>query len=464
MAPCRSSTRPAGSPTPCSSGIRAIAPAPGSRSSTSTPRACAGRSRPRSRSTATPTRGARSSPTGWPSGSRGTFKASCTRSCTAVYIGHGRHDRREMTMHIVFVEPRFPGNQKQFVRGLAEIGATVTAIGEGSKASLDADLKRWLTHYEEVGSVCDEDAVLRALRFIQSKKHVDRIEAVVEAHIMPIARVREAAGIPGTSVRTAFLCRDKPAMKEVLRDGGIPCAQSIGASTAAEAHAFAERVGFPLILKPRDGAGASGATRVDTTAELAAALATFGGANSIAVEEFIEGHEGFYDTLTIDGTIAHDFVTHYYPNVLEAMRTRWISPQFIATNRVETAPAYQEVRALGAKVVKLLGIETSATHMEWFFGPKGLKFSEIGCRPPGVRAWDLYNVGNDLDLYREWAMAVCAGHPSQTASRRFAAGIIALRPEHDGQIAGYEGFDEINRRFGPYILDSYLPAPGTPTQ
>jgi len=367
-------------------------------------------------------------------------------------------------MHIVFIEPRFPANQKLFVRALAEIGATVTAIGEGSKESLDDELKRWLTHYEEVGSVCDEGAVLRALRFVQSRRAVDRIEAVVEAHIMPIARVREAAEIPGTSVRTAFLCRDKPAMKEVLREGGVPCAQSIGASSADEVQAFAERVGFPLILKPRDGAGAAGATRVDTTAELTAALATFGGANSIAVEEFIEGHEGFYDTLTINGTIAHDFVTHYYPNVLEAMRTRWISPQFIATNRVETAPAYQEVRALGAKVVKLLGIETSATHMEWFYGPKGLKFSEIGCRPPGVRAWDLYNVGNDMDLYREWSMAVCAGRTVQTASRRYAAGIIALRPDCDGRIAGYEGLEAIGRSFGSHVIDMHLPPEGTPTQ
>jgi len=368
-------------------------------------------------------------------------------------------------MHIVFVEPRFPGNQRLFVKALAEIGATVTAIGEGSKESLDDDLKRWLLHYEEVRSVVDENAVLGALRFIQSKKHVDRIEAAVEAHIMPIARVREAAGIPGTSVRTAFLCRDKPAMKEVLREGGVPCAQSTGASTAAEVHAFAERVGFPLILKPRDGAGASGATRVDTTAELDAALAAFGGgARSIAVEEFIEGHEGFYDTLTVGGTIAHDFVTHYYPNVLEAMRTRWISPQFITTNRIETAPAYAEVRALGAKVVKLLGIETSATHMEWFFGSKGLKFSEIGCRPPGVRAWDLYNVGNDMDLYREWAMAVCAGRTGQIASRRYAAGIIALRPDHDGHIAGYEGLDAIGRAFGSHVIDMHLPPDGTPTQ
>src|SRR5213078_2634013 len=132
-------------------------------------------------------------------------------------------NRDEVTMHIVCVEPRFPGNQKLFVRALAEVGATVTAIGEGSKASLDDDLKHWLTHYEEVGSVCDEAAVSRARGFIQSQRHVDRLEATVEAHIMPIAKVREAAGIPGTSVRTAFLCRDKPAMKEVLREGGVPC-------------------------------------------------------------------------------------------------------------------------------------------------------------------------------------------------------------------------------------------------
>ena len=367
-------------------------------------------------------------------------------------------------MHIVFIEPRFPGNQKLFVKALAEIGATVTAIGEGSKASLDDELKHWLTHYEEVGSVCDEAAVLGALRFIQSKRHVDRLEATVEAHIMPIAKVREAAGIPGTSVRTAFLCRDKPAMKEVLRAGGVPCAQSTAASTAAEVHAFAEQVGYPLILKPRDGAGASGATRVDSAGDIDAALAAFGGARSIAVEEFIEGHEGFYDTLTVGGTVAHDFVTHYYPNVLEAMRTRWISPQFIATNRVDTASAYEELRRLGAKVIQLLGLETSATHMEWFFGPKGLKFSEIGCRPPGVRAWDLYNVGNDMDLYRDWAMAVCAGRTEQTASRRYAAGIIALRPDRDGHIAGYEGLETIGNAFGQHLIDVHLPPKGTATQ
>ena len=56
----------------------------------------------------------------------------------------------------------------------------------------------------------------------------------------------------------------------------------------------------------------------------------------MAIEEFVEGHEEFHDTLTVRGEVALDFVSHYYPNVLEAMRTRWISPMIIATNRMES--------------------------------------------------------------------------------------------------------------------------------
>jgi hypothetical protein len=370
-------------------------------------------------------------------------------------------------MHVIFVEPRFPANQKLFVKALAEVGVTVSAIGEGSKESLDDDLKRWLTHYEQVSNVTSEEQLFNAVRFIQKHAWVDRLEAVVEAHIMPTARVREKATIPGASARTAWLCRDKPSMKEALRAGGIPCAASTGAESAAEVRAFVERVGYPVILKPRAGAGASGAVRVDGAGELDAAMRSLGldrpGAD-IAVEEFIEGHEGFYDTLTLGGEVVHEFATHYYPNVLEAMRTRWISPQFIATNRIDSAPAYEELKRLGRRVVQVLGIETSATHMEWFFGPKGLKFSEIGCRPPGVRAWDLYNVGNDMDLYREWAMLIAHGRPSQRPSRRLAAGLIALRPDRDGRIRGYEGLDAVRNAFGPHLIDWHLPPEGAPTQ
>ena len=145
------------------------------------------------------------------------------------------------------------------------------------------------------------------------------------------------------------------------------------------------------------------------------------------------------------------------------MRTRWISPQIVTTNRVD-APGYDEVKRLGRKVIEVLGIETSATHMEWFYGPKGLKFSEIGCRPPGVGVWDLYAAANEFDIYREWGSAIVHGRPLQPASRRFAAGMINLRPQRDGRISGYQGIDEVERRFGEWIIDSHLPPPGSSTQ
>ncbi len=372
-------------------------------------------------------------------------------------------------MDVIFVEPCFPANQREFVRALASVGARVIGIGERDKSTLDDELRHWLTHYEQIGNVTDEAQLTNAVRFIQGRANPQRLEAVVESHVMAAAKVRERCGIPGNSVQSTFLCRDKPAMKEALRKAGVPCAQSIGSSDVAEIREFAKQVGFPLVVKPRDAAGASGTYRCDDARELEEALVTCGvrdqgGGRSVAVEEFIEGHEGFYDTISIDGRVVHDFVSHYYPNVLEAMRTRWISPQFVATNRLDGASAYDQVKAMGQKVIETLGIGTSATHMEWFFGPKGLKFSEIGCRPPGVRAWDLYAAGNEIDIYREWAMAIVHGKPSRPLTRRYAAGIIALRPECDGTIRGYDGAEEVWSRFGGCILDSHMPHPGTPTQ
>ena len=369
-------------------------------------------------------------------------------------------------MNVILIEPSFPQNQKQFVRGLAEAGATVIGIGERPREWLDDDVGSWLSHYEQVSSVVDVDALESAVRFIQSRIWVDRLEATIEAHVEAAAAVRERCGIPGTSVRTAFLCRDKPAMKEVLRAAGVATAQSDGADNSDALRAFARDVGYPLIIKPRSAAGASGTVRVENDAELEAAMPGLGFSlgNSVAVEEFIAGHEGFYDTVSIGGTPELEFVSHYYPNVLEAMRTRWISPVFVATNRIDSSSGYDEVKEMGKRVISLLGIETSATHMEWFFGPKGLKFSEIGCRPPGVGAWDLYCAANDMDVYREWANAICNGRLTTAPSRRYSAGIIALRPDRDGLISEYEGLSEVHERFGEWIIDFHLPSPGTATQ
>jgi len=368
-------------------------------------------------------------------------------------------------MNVIFVEPSFPNNQREFVRALHATGANVIGIGERPIDYLDSEVKGWLAEYVQVRSVVHEPSLLKAVQLIQEQVWVDRLETTIEAHIMPAAAVREATGIPGTSTKTAYLCRDKPAMKEVLRNAGISCAQSTRAETPQDARDFAAAVGFPLIIKPPAGAGASGTFKVRDNDSLERVIGESGLADGqeVAIEEFIEGHEGYIDTLTIDGNVRHEFITHYYPNVLEAMRERWISPQMVTTNRIE-APGYAEVREMTREVIRILDIGTSATHMEWFFGPKGLKFSEIGCRPPGVGQWDVYNAANEFDLYFEWANAIVNGNIHSQPSRRYAAGMIALRPDSDGHISGYSGVDAINHRYGDCIVAARLPDAGTPTQ
>ncbi len=368
-------------------------------------------------------------------------------------------------MHVIHLAPHFPQVQRKFARALKQVGAKVTGIGEAHVNDLPHEITQYLDGWEQVWSVTDEQAVYDAVRRIQARGWVDRLEATIEAHMICAARVREATGIPGLTYQQTLLCRDKPLMKEFMRENGIPCAASIGASTAEEVVNFGRTVGYPIIIKPRDGAGAAKTWRVDSEGELGPALADtrIGYGGTVAVEEFIEGHEGFYDTLTVNGHIRHDFISHYYPGVLEAMRHRWISPMIIVTNRHD-APGYNEVKGMGHKVISRLGLDTSPTHMEWFASPKGLKFSEIGARPPGVSQWDLYCAANDIDLFKEWADGIVHQNTWGRLSRQFSAAQLALRPTQDGRIVGYQGVEEVQAKYGQWIFDAYLPPVGSGTQ
>lgn len=369
-----------------------------------------------------------------------------------------------MTAHVALLGPDLFAAFNDFARGLKEAGARVTGVGSTPTARLRAGLKRHLDRWEQVSNPFDGDEVARAVHRVARARAVDRLETLDERLIESAAAARERLGIPGLSVASARLCRDKPLMKEALRRAGLPCAESTAASTRAELVAFAERVGLPLIVKPRAGLGAQKTFRIDGRRDLerAARELALDAGGSVAVEEFVEGHEGFYDTLSIAGEPQLEFISHYYPSVLEALSDRKIVPRIAATNRVEL-DSYRELREIGRQVIRALGIGTSATHMEWFFGPKGLKVSEIGARPPGERLWDLYCVGNDLDLYRAWGEAIAQGRVTATPSRRYATGSVQVRPDRDGKVASYSGLDRIVKRCGESIWRSELPPPGRAT-
>ena len=371
-------------------------------------------------------------------------------------------------MHVIFVAPHFPANQRHFVRALRDVGAVVTGIGEPAPEQLDGELRRLLNGgWEQVGNVCSQPMLLDAVRRVQKRgPWVDRLETVVEAHMLAAAEVREATGIPGLPARTVLLCRDKFQMKQHLLARGFPCAAQAEVQHGDDARRFAAENGFPFILKPRDGAGAAGTVKVTSTAHLEAAISERGldrGGAYWSAEDFIDGHEGFYDTITVGGQVVFEAVSHYYPRVLTAMRNRFPNPYLVTTNRL-SAPGYSELRRLGQGAIRALGIGTSATHMEWFVGTRGLVFNELGARPPGVNVFDLHGAANHFDIYRAWAEAVCFGEVKTLPSHRGCGGLVALRPDRDGTVVAVHGAHRIQEKYGARIVNAHLPHPGQRTQ
>ena len=254
-------------------------------------------------------------------------------------------------MNVIFLEPGFPANQREFVRALASVGAIVLGVGDRPYDWLDDELKGWLGGYQQIALGHRRGrARMGGARRSRARMWVDRLEAVVEAHVHAGRARARALRHPG------HLGAHRLSLPRQGGDeGGAAHAPACrppprpGSPASARRATSSRRVGFPVILKPRDAAGASGTFRADNLGELADAARASGLADGapVAIEEFVEGHEGFYDTLTVNGRVAYDFVSHYYPNVLEAMRTRWISPQIVATNRIDE-PGYDEVKEMGA--------------------------------------------------------------------------------------------------------------------
>src|SRR5438045_3959999 len=79
-------------------------------------------------------------------------------------------------------------------------------------------------------------------------------------------------GRPGLTVGQTVPFGDKGRMKQLLDAAGLRTPWHVAARTVADVWAAAERVGYPLIVKPIDGAGSADTYRADSAVELDAIL------------------------------------------------------------------------------------------------------------------------------------------------------------------------------------------------
>src|SRR4051794_19539252 len=292
---------------------------------------------------------------------------------------------------------------------------------------------------------------------------VERLVGALEQLQVPLAQVREATGIEGMDVRTALNVRDKPRMKEVLRAAGVPCARHALVRSAGEAVAFAEEVGFPLVAKPPAGAGAQGTYRLDDAEMLRGWLGAvpLNDASPALLEEFLNGDEHSYDSVTVDGDIVWASISDYQPPPLEVLRNPWIQWTVLLPRDV-TGPRYEGIHEWGPAALRALGVRDALTHMEWFRRPDGsVAISEVAARPPGAQLTSMHGYAHDFDLYRAWAELVVLGR-FDVPERRFAAGTAYLRGMGHGRVRAVHGIDAVQEQIGHLVVEARLPQPGQP--
>ncbi len=359
-------------------------------------------------------------------------------------------------MKAVFLAPSYPPEMLQYTRGLAEVGADVYGVGDTPAAALPHALRPHLADYLQVPRLLDEDDVVARVTAWLRGREVDRVLANWEVMVLTAARLRERFGVPGMTVDAVRGFRDKQLMKERVAAAGLRVPRSVRVRTVTEARAAAEQIGYPLVVKPIAGAGSADTYRVDTAAELEAALARMGHVVEASCEEFIDGEEYTFDTVCIGGRPAFQNVAQYLPKPLIARSSEWISPVIITVRDLDQ-PKLAGGLALGGKVLDALGMGDGFTHMEWFRKPDGeVVFGEIGCRPGGAHLVDQMNYTCDIDLFREWARAVCHGRFAAPTARKYNAAIIFKRAKGHGRITRIDGLHEFMRRYRDCIVEERL--------
>lgn len=367
-------------------------------------------------------------------------------------------------MNVLMLSPGFPVEMSYFTQALAKIGARVIGVGEQPVAAFSEDTRKALSAYVQVKSLVDEKGVIDEIRreVLGRGLTLDRIECLWEPFIILAAQLREAFGVPGMDVATALPFRDKEAMKQKLDAAGIRTPRHAKCSNETESRAAAERIGYPLIIKPIAGAGSADTHRCDDPKQFEAALAATRHVPVVSVEEFIDGEEFTFDTITVDNVPRFYNVCWYRPRPLIQRQHEWISPQTIAL-RDPDAPRLRSGVKMGFDVIRALEYPYGFTHMEWFLKQDGeAVFGEIGGRVPGARTSDLMNFATDSDVYIGWAQAVCFGRVDQPFPRKFNAASIFKRAQGQGHIQRITGVEGFLARYGQYVAVMELLPVGAP--
>lgn len=285
----------------------------------------------------------------------------------------------------------------------------------------------------------DQERLLKTAVEVAAEGGVTGAFTYDETLVVTTAHIAETLGLPGLTVAGVENCRNKHRTRQVLTAAGLPQPRFALVHTVGEAATEADRIGFPLVVKPR-GMGASiGVVRVEQAKELARAfdiahLASYGGnpayEGGVLVEELVTGAEISVDGLVYEGRY---------------------EPLFLARKQVGPAPYFEEVghlldpddelmsdgslRDVLVRAHRSLGLSTGITHTEVMLTARGPVVIEVNARLGGDLIPYLGKLATGIDPGEVAAVLATGGPPPAiTPIRCRVVGIRFAYPPRDCRV------------------------------
>ncbi|MBM4794373.1 ATP-grasp domain-containing protein [Streptomyces sioyaensis] len=246
----------------------------------------------------------------------------------------------------------------------------------------------------------DTAAVRAAVDGIVAEHRIERIFPLFEGDVLPASRARRDHGIPGLTPDQALNFRDKNVMHRRAEELGVRVARSCRPDTLGAVTEFAEKVGYPVVVKPSAGWACGNTYRVNDRAELDRVWQEMGDdRHEYRVEEFIRGTEFHVDSLFQRGEVVFAQLSQYTYSVLEYRD----EPGGTISRKHDLSPQEKRILELNAVVLRGFGLSTGVVHAEFFLlDDGGIVFGEAGARAGGGSIVPAIEAGRGINLAGEW--------------------------------------------------------------
>lgn len=311
-------------------------------------------------------------------------------------------------MNVLFISPHFPRHFYQFCERLKVRGVTVLGLGDCRWEDIGPNCQNALSDYRYVQDLNNYDDVYRTVAgYISQYGRLDFVNSQNEYWLELEARLRTDFNITsGPNQGELAGMNRKSRMKAGYEKAGVAAARWILPKTLDEARAFAARVGYPVIVKPDKGVGATSTYKLHDELELRKFWASKPESIEFIEEECVPGHVETFDGITdSQGNILFVASQCLPVSLMDA-----VNEDKDVVSYCQDPPA--DLRRAGEATLRQYKARNLFFHFEFFrldndktgLGKKGdIVGLEVNMRAPGGRIPDKMNFAYDTDVYTIWA-------------------------------------------------------------